>query len=300
MINISYINFWRDPHNRNYLTHFIEHNFGPVKTVTSDDNPDILISSCMGSIDNVQNTKAKCKIFYYGENLNRYAPYNNDKLLYDTFDLIVGFKETNVAKKQVCFPLWLMYYQFYNCTENNNILTHIQSSYVKNINKNKNIFGTILARHDHGGQREKIYNELCKHGVVQSPGKFKRNTQPIGPTHSDKIQYISNGYYNICPENSQYEGYCTEKIFQALEGGTIPLYWGIGLPESEIINENKYCFCNIENVELLEEQIYDAVNNKEKYINGTVFKETAYNQLKKYYNDLKSAIMAFNFNYEIL
>lgn len=32
--------------------------------------------------------------------------------------------------------------------------------------------------------------------------------------------------------------YFTEKIFQALEGGTIPIYWAIDFPEPEIINKN--------------------------------------------------------------
>ena len=95
MITISYINFWKDPYNDNYLTHFIEHNIGPIKKVNPNENPDILISSCMGPINNVQNVRAKCKLFYYGENLNRYPPFNNDMLLQKTFDLIAGYKKTN-------------------------------------------------------------------------------------------------------------------------------------------------------------------------------------------------------------
>ena len=109
MITIAYINYWNDSHNDNYFTKFIEENIGPVKNVNPTENPDILIASCMGNINNVQNIKAKCKLFYYGENLNRYPPYNNDKLLYDTFDIIVGFKNTDLSKKQIRFPLWLMY-----------------------------------------------------------------------------------------------------------------------------------------------------------------------------------------------
>ena len=44
-------------------------------------------------INIVKNINAKCKIFYYGENLTRYNSYNNEQLLIDTFDLIVGFKK---------------------------------------------------------------------------------------------------------------------------------------------------------------------------------------------------------------
>lgn len=291
MITISYINFWKDPYNDNYLTYFIEHNIGPIKKVNPNENPDILISSCMGPIKNVQNIKAKCKLFYYGENLNRYIPYNNDKLLYETFDLIVGFKETNISKKQIRFPLWLMYYQYYNYKENDNILTYIQSKYNENMKKDKNIFGTIIARHDRGGQRTKIYNELSKYGMIKAPGTFQQNTQPIGPTQHDKIQYISNGYYNICPENSQYEGYFTEKIFQAFEGGTIPLYWAIDFPEPGIINKNKYCFCDINNKEILEKSINDVVSNKDKYIQGELFTKEAGQHINMFYSTLLENII---------
>ena len=98
MITIAYINFWKDPHNDNYFTKFLRENIGPVKNVKANENPDILIASCIGSISNVQNVKAKCKLFYYGENLNRFPPYNNEQLLLDTFDLIIGFKYTNLKK----------------------------------------------------------------------------------------------------------------------------------------------------------------------------------------------------------
>lgn len=293
MITIAYINYWKDPHNDNYFTKFIEENIGPVQKVNAHENPDILIASCMGNISNVQNVKAICKLFYYGENLNRYPPYNNDKLLYDTFDLIVGFKQTDLSKKQIRFPLWMIYYQYYKYNENDNILTYIQNKYDENIKKSKDIFGSIIARHDRGGKRTMIYNELSKYGVIKSPGKFKNNTKHIGNKKSDKINYISRGTYNICPENSEYEGYFTEKIFQAFEGGTIPLYWAIDLPEPEIINKNKYCFCNTNNKEELENSIHNVSNNPTQYIEGELFTENAGKQIQLFYSTLSENILLY-------
>jgi len=286
MISIAYINYWNDPHNDNYFTKFIEENIGPVKKVNPGDYPDILIASCSGNINNVQNIKAKCKIFYYGENLNRYPPYNNDKLLYDTFDLIVGFKNTDLSKKQIRFPLWLMYYHYYKYNENDNILTYIQNKYNENIKKQKEFFGTIIARHDRGGQRTLICNELSKYGDIKAPGTYRKNTQSIGNTHNDKINYISRGTYNICPENSIYEGYFTEKIFQAFEGGTIPLYWAVDLPEPEIINKNKYCFCDINNKEALEKSIENVCKNPNQYIEGELFTKNAGENIQLFYSTL--------------
>ena len=108
----------------------------------------------------------------------------------------------------------------------------------------------------------------------------------IGPTTQDKINYISQSIYNICPENSSFEGYFTEKIFQAFEAGTIPLYWAIDLPENGLINENKYCFCNINNSYELNNQITNAITHPEYYLKGNIFTEKAPQILSNYYNIL--------------
>lgn len=289
MITIAYVNFWKDPTNDNYFTKFIEYNIGDVNVIKHTDNPDILIASCMGNINIIRTIDASCKIFYYGENLDRYPPYNNDDLLQNTFDLIVGFKNTDLTKKQIRFPLWLIYYKYYKFDEHDNILTHIQKSYVRNLNA-KNIFGSIISRHDRGGQRTKIYDELSKYGKIISPGMFRNNAPCIGKSIEEKIHFISSSVYNICPENSNYEGYCTEKIFHAFEGGTIPLYWGITKPEPDIINENKYCFCNVDNHELLKHDIFNAFKDKDKFIQGEIFKKGAGSSINNFYEVLLTNI----------
>lgn len=292
MLTIAYINYWVDPKNDKFFTKFIEVNIGNVIEISPFNKPDILIASCMGNINIIRNLEAKCKIFYYGENLNRYPPYNNDKLLYDTFDLIVGFKNTDLSKKQIRFPLWLMYYHYYKYDENDNILTYIQNKYNKNIKKEKDIFGTIIARHDRGGQRTIICNELSKYGDIKAPGLYNKNTQSIGNSQEDKINYISKGTYNVCPENSTYEGYFTEKIFQAFEGGTIPLYWAVNLPEPEIINKNKYCFCDINNKDTLEKSISTVTNNPNQYTDGELFTNKAGEKIQLFYSTLLENILA--------
>lgn len=291
MITISFINYWKDPRNDNYFVKFIEKNIGPVKKINCDQNPDILIASCMGNIDNIRKLKAKSKIFYHAENLDRYPPYNNDKLLYELFDLIICFKNTNLEKKIIKFPLWMMYHDYYNYNIDDNILTYIQSRYNENIKNKKDIFATIVSRHDRQGQRTKIFDELSKYGVIKSPGNYRKNTHSIGKTHEDKIKYISRGVYNICPENSAYEGYFTEKIFQAFEGGTIPLYWASELPEPEIINKNKYCFCDINDNIRLKKKIHDVVVNKNKYIEGDLFCKNSGKIIENFYNVLLENIL---------
>lgn len=298
MITISYINFWEDPTNDSYFTKFVAHNIGEVKLVKPNEDPDILIASVFGDINNVVKCNSRCKIFFYGENLNRFWPYNNDNLLQNTFDLIVGFRYTNLDKKFLRFPLWLMYYDYYSTSNNeSNIVNYIESKYKENIKKNKTIFATIIARHDREGQRTKIWNALSKYessngkGKIISAGDFRNNTNKIGSSTEDKINHISQGIYNMCPENSAYEGYFTEKIFQAFEGGTIPIYWAIDLPEKGLINENKYCFCNINNQKEMEDAIDNAIINPNLYLEGNIFTENARQIIQGYYDNLRKNII---------
>ena len=295
MISISYIDFWDEPPHQIWFTKFLEYHFGSVKIVPYNSNPDILLCSCLyntsanQSLALITRTKSKCKLFFYGENLDRYQPYNDYSLLRSTFDLIVGFKQTDPSRKQIRFPLWLLYYPYYCWNDTENIVTHIETQY-ESLKGKQNMFGTIVSSHDTFGQRTKIYNELDKHGTIRSPGRFKNNTLEIGPTSKDKIEYISNSLYNICCENSAFEGYCTEKIFQALEAGTIPLYWANDLPEPNIIERHKYVFCDVNNAESLESSINHACKNPNQYLSGPVFTKDARKHIKSFYDILITSI----------
>jgi len=296
---VSYINFWNDPCNDKYFNDFITNNFNcKVINVNEKQNPDILIASVFGNINKIDNINARCKIFFYGENLDTYPPYNNIDLLKSKFDIIAGFKFTDKKNKIFRFPLWLIYYPFYNFKNESNIIDYIENKYDENIKKNKTIFATLISRHDRGGQRKKIYNVLSDYGEVCCPGIFNHNTKSIGSSQIDKIKYVSNSMFNICPENSVFEGYTTEKIFQAFEAGTIPIYWGYDLPEKEILNQNKYCFCNMNDINILKQQIKDVVLNRRIYIEGKIFNEHAKDIVEIYYEDLVNEIKKyFHVNY---
>ena len=59
--------------------------------------------------------------------------------------------------------------------------------------------------------------------------------------NKDNRGYISPLEYNHYCKMAQleiFEGYFTEKIFQSFEGGCIPVYWAVGRPEPDIINED--------------------------------------------------------------
>lgn len=298
MITISYVNFWNDHGNiqDRWFSKFIESNFKiSVKEINPINNPDIVICSCMGNIQNVVNIKSKCKIFFYGENLNRYPPYNNEKLLEDVFDLIIGFKNTNIKKKFYRLPLWITYYSYYNFDNDDNILNHIQSEYDKHKLIEKN-YCALIARHDRGGQRTILYDEVSKYTKVFCPSNFKNNTKKLLPGNIAKKNFLKNIKFNICPENSSYDNYFTEKIFESLECGCIPIYWSIDYPEKDILNEKSYCFIrNINDKNEIQKKIKSLIERPEEFIVNDLFIENAEDIIKKYYNDICCGIKKFIF-----
>ena len=100
----------------------------------------------------------------------------------------------------------------------------------------------------------------------------------------NKIDFISKSKYTICPENSKREGYCTEKIMHALEGGCIPLYWGVDIPEKDLLHEDSYCFINVENDEIMKNQVKESLS---KEIKLNVFKKQSKYVLDNYYKTLE-------------
>ena len=67
--------------------------------------------------------------------------------------------------------------------------------------------------------------------VVDSYGKcFHNVNQPVSRHqnnwYASKIEVLKNYKFSVAFENSKSDSYVTEKIFMALEAGTIPLYYG--------------------------------------------------------------------------
>ena len=65
----------------------------------------------------------------------------------------------------------MIYYNYYkyNENENDNILTYIQNKYNENIKKHKDIFGSIVARHDRDGQRTQYIMNYLNMVILKLP-----------------------------------------------------------------------------------------------------------------------------------
>ena len=106
-------------------------------------------------------------------------------------------------------------------------LSAIQTVYnvtqVKHIDIPSKKFCAWVVSNGGGTERNLFYDKLSQYKVVDSGGSFKNN---VGGPVGDKLEFLSHYKFSICFENSKTQGYISEKLVDAFEAGTIPIYFG--------------------------------------------------------------------------
>lgn len=84
--------------------------------------------------------------------------------------------------------------------------------------------------------RLNFIEELNKYKKVDMGGKYNNN---VGGPIKDKIEFLKNYKFSIAMENTNGDGYASEKIIDSFISGTIPIYYGSYMLE-EYINPKSY------------------------------------------------------------
>jgi hypothetical protein len=77
----------------------------------------------------------------------------------------------------------------------------------------------------------------------------------VGGPVPDKDVFLQQCRFAVAIENSQYPGYCTEKLLQSFLAGCIPIYWGDPLVTRDF---NPEAFLRVENPRDLE-PLFDQI-----------------------------------------
>ena len=211
------------------------------------------------------------KIFIARENLHRpnWSEYADIALNEESIDLCLGFDYDIDDERYMRFPLWIMWMISPKATYADIV------SFCNRINDQNNSsyddrkFCTFISSHADDG-REELMQEINTIGHVDCCGRYLHNCDDLKSIYNDnKLELLKHYRFNLCPENSNYNGYCTEKLFEAIASGCIPIYWGSDQqPEPEIINQNAICFIRLgekNNADTLN-HIRDLNNDKEAYL----------------------------------
>lgn len=219
-------------------------------------NPDIELFGPVGPISYVKKSKAKIKIFLTGEYtgvnaLDKLWTQYYDNLINDV-DISLAFSHIDEDKHEnyIRHPFWISsHFGFFlddNITKDN-IQARVDE--INNANYDKSKFASLIARHDKSKLRGEMFNRLSTIDFINAPGKFLHNDESLKLKHNnDKHEYLKKFKFNICPENAIYDGggYITEKIFDAMQAGCIPIYAGDKNLEEGIINKEAVLYWNTE------------------------------------------------------
>ena len=319
MLKIGYINWWGGfDFENNFFIKFIREYIDPDTIFTNDCSEiNILIAGVFGEPKKLhekvdacsKSNNLRCIIFTTGENTEIpekiHARYSDYQL--SLVDLSLGFKLFEGNPKNLRFPLWLLSYSLDTTNlglvdTKFNVLDGLTlKQYIKKSGMNKTKFCGVL--HNHPGERgyrNTVFDILKKVNIeVDAPGKFRKNvgysilqTDENNRTQS-KIDWLKDYRFNMCGENTLGEGYVTEKIFDCLIGGCIPVYYGPKLTEPDILNQN--LIVNIETIPEwttggLEARIRYIEENYEEFIDQPIFVEGGLDRIRKYYTDLEKKL----------
>lgn len=230
------------------------------EVIRDDDNPDYLIfcDRNFGCENVLYNNKKNIKIFYTGENVrpdpSQYQFHNAI-----TFD--------HMAEPwQYRLPLyvidhWMMVYMhhmpFISAIETEKSVTDIKTRFCGFVSGNPNC-----------QKRNELFQQISSYKKVDSAGPLFNNV-PLIPrgleAAKNKYNFLKEYKFNLCPENSSYPGYLTEKLFHAFYCKTIPIYWGdptaaMSFNPKAFINWHEY-----KSDKILLDRIKELDNNESMY-----------------------------------
>jgi len=245
-ISLDFVDFWPGFNKRdNYFFNLLKDGW----EIEISPNPHFVFYSVFGE----EHKKYKCKkIFYTGENI---APIFRDT---DPFGADWAFSfDYSQDPRNYRLPHYLLYPGYYELSGRDK----------PNETKWQRGFCSFVVSNGSCSARNDFFSQLSKYKMIHSGGRHFNN---LGYLVDDKIKFLKNYRFNICFENDAHRGYnnhyTTEKLPQALQAHTIPIYFG----NSDIHLEfNKDSFIDIRdfsNFSEAIEYIIELDNNKNRYL----------------------------------
>lgn len=212
-------NFWEGAFDGDFFDFFFRSCFADLTYTTNPHEADLVVTSVFG---NVQTDPTKT-LSYIGENIRpNYIGYNHSLSFdYDTY-----------GGRNVRLPLWYSrlawdgFEEKPRCVGSNNhgyeplidIKNLMRSRKLDTTGKDK--FCALIAGNPEG-LRINLFYSISKYKQVDGYGNMFGKA-----LRGSKFDLLKDYKFSLCPENSVYDGYITEKLIDAYAGLTVPIYSG--------------------------------------------------------------------------
>jgi hypothetical protein len=193
----------------------------------TSDNPDYLIYDVFNCEQLELKYQNAIKIAFYTENIIpdfNYADYS------------IGFHNINYLDRyfKKTTLIWVFQRRYLNVKIK--FFEEIRKKAYRAKKRRKFCAAVISNFKRSNGFRIKFINELNKYKKVDMGGKYKNN---VGGNIKNKTLFLSSYKFSIAMENTEGQGYISEKIIDSFLAGTIPIYYG-GYMIDEFINPKAY------------------------------------------------------------
>ena len=129
--------------------------------------------------------------------------------------------------------IWILEKRYFHIKNKDFIEQRRKNSLIKK----RKFCAAVISNHLYSnGFRIKFINELNKYKKVEMGGKYMNN---IGGPVKNKTKFLTSYKFSIAMENTEGQGYISEKILDSLIAGTIPIYYG-GYMIDEFINPKTF------------------------------------------------------------
>ena len=218
-MKLCVVNFWEGAFDGDFFSYFFNLCFDNPVYTNDPNEADLVVTSVFG---NVQTNPAKTLCFI-GENVRpSFMGYSHS----------LSFDWDSYGGRNVRLPLWyarLAWDGFEQKPRRDNHQNHgyEQLIPIKSLTQGRKLdiaskdkFCVLIANNPEG-LRINLYNSISKYKQIDGYGNmFNR------PLRKSKFELLPEYKFCLCPENSIYDGYVTEKLIDAYAGGTVPIYSG--------------------------------------------------------------------------
>lgn len=203
-VKIDFSDFWAGfDKNDNDFINALRNHFN----VEISDEPEYLFYSSFG--DNYLNYDC-IRIFYTGE---------DQSPDFNACDYAMGFDRMVFGDRYVRLPIYLIgdYRSRYLGLSQRRTVTK------EDLDSRKKFCSFVVSNCLAGDVRGEFFKQLSEYKRVESGGRYLNN---IGGPVADKLAFQQECKFAIAFENESHAGYVTEKLMQAFDAYTVPIYYG--------------------------------------------------------------------------
>jgi len=138
---------------------------------------------------------------------------------------------------------------------------------VDQVFERKSKFCNFVYRHD-VPLRNDFFKKLSDYKRVDAPAPCMQNMPQltyVNNVNNEKVEFIREYKFTIAFEHSSYPGYTTEKLYHAMLGDSVAIYWGNPLVSRDF-NEKSFVNCHdYESIDAVIDKIIELDNDDDLY-----------------------------------